>query len=167
MLWENKCKKVNLSSDRWFSLWWRANNCIFNTGHRISKTSLQQCVQFLSESSLHFAWVVDDAKCIVVTRDCVCVSLCLSAACPRYCLDPDVNWGSGMGCPLVVHYWADLQSMHVLRCYGNIRRTRNVSKYMLVLALCLVMLLLIYTDYLFRFFIVVSLFKYLSCLGQL
>ena len=25
---------------------------------------------------LHFAWVVDDAKCIVVTR--VCLSVCLS-----------------------------------------------------------------------------------------
>ena len=43
-----------------------------------------------------------------------------------------------MGCSLVVHYWADLQSVHGLRCYGNITRTRNVSEYMLVLALCLV-----------------------------
>jgi len=50
----------------------------------------------------------------------------------------DVTWGSGRGCPLVVHYWADLQSVHGLRCYGNIRRTRNVSEYMLVLAVCLV-----------------------------
>jgi len=40
--------------------------------------------------------------------------------------------------PLVVHYWADLQSVHGLRCYGNITRTRNVSEYMLVLALRLV-----------------------------
>jgi len=53
-------------------------------------------------------------------RLCVCVSVCLStAACPRYCTDPDVTWGSGRGCPLVVHYWADLQSVHGLRCYGN------------------------------------------------
>jgi len=37
-----------------------------------------------------------------------------------------------------VHYRADLQSGHGLRCYGNITRTRNVSEYMLVLALCLV-----------------------------
>jgi len=44
--------------------------------------------------SLHFAWVVDDAKCIVVTR--VGVSVCPSAtACPHYCTDPDVTWGSG------------------------------------------------------------------------
>ena len=43
-----------------------------------------------------------------------------------------------MGCPLVVHYWPDLQSVHGLRCYGNITRTQNVSEYMLVLALGLV-----------------------------
>jgi len=54
-------------------------------------------------------WVVDDPKSIVVTRVCLCV--CLSAAVRRhYCTDPDVTWGHGRGCPLVVHYWADLQS---------------------------------------------------------
>jgi len=69
---------------------------------------------------------------------CVCVCVCLSAAaCPHYYTDPDVNWGL-VGMPLVVHYWADLHSMHGLRCYGNITRTRNVSEYMLVLAVCLV-----------------------------
>jgi len=62
----------------------------------------------------------------VVTHVCVCVclSVCLSvAACLQYCTDPDVTWGSGRGCPLVVHYWADLQSVHGLHYYGN---TRNV-----------------------------------------
>ena len=55
-----------------------------------------------------------------------CVSVCLSAAvCPHYCTDPDVTWGRGRGYPLVVHYWADLQSVHGLRCYGNI--TANPS----------------------------------------
>jgi len=77
----------------------------------------------------------------VVTRVCVSVCLCL-CVCPRphahYCTDPDVTWRSGRGCPLVVHYWADLQLVHGLRCYGNITRTRNVSEYMLVLAICLV-----------------------------
>jgi len=34
---------------------------------------------------------------------------------------------------------ADLQSVIGLCCYGNITRTRNVSKYMLVLALSLVL----------------------------
>jgi len=33
-------------------------------------------------------------------------SVCLSAAiCPHYYMDPDVTWGHGRGCPLVVHYW--------------------------------------------------------------
>jgi len=50
--------------------------------------------------------------------------VCLSAVtCLHCCTDPDVTWGSGRGCPLVVHCWADLQSVHGLRCYGN---TRNV-----------------------------------------
>ena len=61
-------------------------------------------------------------------RLCVCVSVCLSvclyaAIRPHYCTDPDVTWGRGRGCPLVVHCWADLQSGHGLRCYGNITRT--------------------------------------------
>ena len=53
---------------------------------------------------------------------------------------PGCNSGSGRGCPLVVHCWADLQSVQGLRCYGNITRTRNVSEYVLVLALCLVVI---------------------------
>ena len=58
----------------------------------------------------------------------VCLSVCLSAAVrPHYCTDPDVAWGHGRGCPLVVHYWADLQSGHGLRCYGNITRTLVTS----------------------------------------
>ena len=70
---------------------------------------------------------------------CVCVCVCLSTAtCLHYCTDPDVTWGSGKGCPIVVHYWVDLQSVHGLRCCGNITRTQNVSEYMLVLFLCLV-----------------------------
>ena len=56
---------------------------------------------------------------------CVCLRVCQSAAaCPHYCTDRDVFWGSGRGCPLVVHCWANLQSVHGgLRCYGNITRT--------------------------------------------
>ena len=61
-------------------------------------------------------------------RLCVCLSVCLSAAVrPQYCTDPDVTSGHGRGCPLVVHYWADLQSGHLLRCYGNITRTLVTS----------------------------------------
>jgi len=58
---------------------------------------------------------------------CVCLSVCLSTAVfPHYCMDPDVTWGSGRGCP-IVHYWADLQSVHGLHFYGNITRTLVTS----------------------------------------
>jgi len=30
------------------------------------------------------------------------------------------NLGNGTGCPLVVHYFVDLQSVHRFRCYDNI-----------------------------------------------
>jgi len=58
-------------------------------------------------------------------RLCVCVCLCVSGCLSvRGCMptplhEPGCNLGSGRGCPLVVHYWADLQSVHGLRCYGN------------------------------------------------
>jgi len=59
---------------------------------------------------------------------CVCLSVCLSAVVrPHYCTDPDITWGHGRGCPLFVHYWADLQSGHGLRCCGNITRTLVTS----------------------------------------
>ena len=77
-------------------------------------------------SLLNFAWVVDDKMYCGNARLCVCL---YAAACPHYCTDPDVTWGSGRGCPgpLVVNYWADLQSVHGLRCYGNITRTLVTS----------------------------------------
>jgi len=54
--------------------------------------------------------------------------LCVSAAVrPHYGTDPDVTRRHGRGCPLVVHCWADLQSVHGLRCYGNITRTLVTS----------------------------------------
>jgi len=46
-------------------------------------------------------------------RLCVCVPVCPSAAaCLRHYTYPDVTCGSGRGCPLVVHYWAELQSRY-------------------------------------------------------
>jgi len=59
------------------------------------------------------------AKCILVTG--VCVSVCLSlAAFSHHCTDPDVTWRNGGGAPpLVMHCWADLQSVHGFRCYAN------------------------------------------------
>jgi len=71
-------------------------------------------------------------------RPCVCLSVC--SRMPTLLHGPGCNVGCGRGCPLVVHYWVDLQLVHRLRCYGNITRTRNVSECMLVVALCLVIM---------------------------
>ena len=68
---------------------------------------------------------------------CVCLSVCLSlSAFPQYCTDPDGSW-EWQGCHLVVHYWADLQSVHGFRCYDNIVPNTKCQQ-VLVLALCLV-----------------------------
>jgi len=61
-------------------------------------------------------------------RLCVSVYLFL-AAFPHYCTDPDVTWGNGGGCPPVVHYWADLQSMHGFNCYDNIHVRNLIALY--------------------------------------
>jgi len=54
--------------------------------------------------------------CRAYSHLCVCLSL---ATFLHYCMDPDVNWGNDKGFPLVVHCWADLQSVHGLCCYDN------------------------------------------------
>jgi len=67
-------------------------------------------------------------------------SVCLSlAAFPHYCTDPDVTCGNGRGCPLVVHYWAELQLVHGFHCYDNIAPNAKCQR-VLVLALWLVKL---------------------------
>jgi len=70
-------------------------------------------------------------------RPCIYVSVGLSlAAFTRYCTDPDVTWRNGMGCPLVVHYWADLQSVRGFRCYDNTAPNAKCQR-VLVLFVCL------------------------------
>jgi len=59
-------------------------------------------------------------------RLCVCLSL---AEFPHYCTDPDVTWGDGTGCPLVVHGWADLHSAHGFRFYDNIHVCKVIALY--------------------------------------
>jgi len=80
---------------------------------------LTYLVYYISRESLN------DAKGIVATAVCVSVCVCLSvwlflAACPHYCTGPDVTWGNGRGCLLVVQYWADLQLVHEFCWYDSI-----------------------------------------------
>jgi len=73
----------------------------------------------------------------------LCVSVCLSlAAFPHYYTGPDVTWGNGRGCPLVVHYLADLQSVQRFHCYDNIVRTQNVSEWLYSLYACFLLIML-------------------------
>jgi len=67
------------------------------------------------------------------------VSVRVSVPCriPTLLHGPGCNFGNGRGCPLVVHYRADLQSVHALRCYDNIAPNAKYQR-VLVLALCLV-----------------------------
>jgi len=71
------------------------------------------------------------------SRPSVCLLL---AAFPCYWTDPDVTWRNDSGCPLVVHYWVDLQSVHRFRCYDSTAPTTKCQR-VLVLALRLVALI--------------------------
>ena len=87
---------------------------------------------------LHFAWVVDDAQCILHghARLCVCLSVCLSlAACPYY-TDPDVTWrmvGMPSGCALLGGYAIGPRVSLLWQHSPNAKCQR-----VLVLSLCLV-----------------------------
>ena len=61
-------------------------------------------------------------------RLCVCVCASVPRRIPTILHRSRCNLGNRRECPLVVHYWADLQSVHGFRCYDNTARTRNVSE---------------------------------------
>ena len=108
---------------------------LFIHGMFQGRDGIGQQAQVVS-TPLHFAWGIAEAKSILVTA--VCVFVCLSlAAFPHYCTNPNVTRGNGRGCPLVVHYWTDLQSVRMFRCYDNIAPDMKCQR-VLVLALCLV-----------------------------
>ena len=55
---------------------------------------------------------------------CVCVSVCLCV-----CPSPHAHTTArARMCPLVVHYWADLQLVHGFRCYDNIAPNANCQR---------------------------------------
>jgi len=78
---------------------------------------------------------------IMVTTVCMSVPRRIPTL---YCTDPDVTLGNGIGWPLVVHSWVDLQSVHGFRCYDNIAPIAKCQR-VLVLDLCLVYCF--YTDH--------------------
>jgi len=88
---------------------------------------------------LHFTWGVAEAKCILVTA--VCVSVC-PVPHSHTTVRTGRKLGERQGCPLVVHYWADLQLVHGF-CCSEWNTVQNATcQGVLVLAECLVLLLL-------------------------
>jgi len=53
----------------------------------------------------------------------LCVYVSVPRRIPHHCTNPDVTVHS-RGRPLVVHCWADLQSLHGFRCYDDIERRK-------------------------------------------
>jgi len=76
----------------------------------------------------HLAWGIAEVKCIVVMAVCVSVYLSLETLL-HHCMDTAVTWANGRRCPLVVHYWADLQSLHGFRCFDNIHVCKLIALY--------------------------------------
>jgi len=85
-------------------------------------------------------------------RLCVYVSL---GAFQRYCTDPDVTWRNGNGCPLVLLYWADLQSVPWFCCYDNTQTRIVNAKCQLVLVLALWLVCFCHVFTFLTFFIII------------
>ena len=96
--------------------------------HDLDRVKVNQNVKYLvyfyisreSQTTRNILWSRHAHLCVCVSV-CLCVCLSVRGRMPTllHGPHPDVTWRSGRGCPLVVHYWADLQSVHGLRCYSN------------------------------------------------
>jgi len=79
--------------------------------------------------------------CVKHSRGKMYIVMCVCLSVPRHI--PTLlhgarcNLGEWQGCPLVVHYWVDLQSVPGFCCYDNIAPNMKCQR-VLVLALCLV-----------------------------
>jgi len=65
----------------------------------------------------------------------VCLSVCRCMP-TQYRTDPDVTCGNGRGCPLIVHYWSDLQSVHGFRCYDNTAPNAKCQRVLVLASAC-------------------------------
>jgi len=83
---------------------------------------------------VHFMRVVDD-ECILVACICVCLTVCCRTLTVLH--GPGCNLGGMVGCPLIAHYWADLQPVHRCLCYDKTAPNVKCQR-VIVLALRLV-----------------------------
>jgi len=105
---------------------------LFENKHDVHTTHAGRLITFSVRRSRGEMYIVHGRLCVSV---CVSVRLSLAAfPVPHYCTDPNATWGNGRGCPLVVHYRSDLQSVHGFRCYDNIASNAKCQR-VLVLAI--------------------------------
>ena len=120
-----KCKNTTISSPSHFS----AHIYCGQTVAHLSNCWALVIIYYISReswTSRNVLWSRHGRLCVYV-----CLSVCARPH-DHTIARTRMKLGGVVGMPLVVHYWADLQPVHELRCYGNITRTRNVSEYMLV-----------------------------------
>jgi len=80
--------------------------------------------------------VINDTKCILVTRVSLFVCLSVPRITPTLLHRPGCNLGNGRGCPLVVHYWVSANSAQVSLLWQHSPNAK--CQRVLVLTLCLV-----------------------------
>jgi len=89
-------------------------------------------------TSLYFVWVIDDTKCIYVTRVClsvslsvcVCVSVSVRLHMPTLLHGPGCNLGKWQEVPPSCALLGGFAIGARVRCYENIAWMRNVSEYL-------------------------------------
>jgi len=104
-------------SGLWFTTMWHV--CLI-----WSELSLSHCLSLVTLlhalSLLYFAWVVDDAKCVLVTH--ICLSVCLSVPCriPTLLHRSGCNLAEWYGVPssCALLGWSAINAQ--VRCYDNI-----------------------------------------------
>jgi len=101
---------------------------------------VQQCQLNPAQSLKDITFLVSRRQCeMYVGHACLCVCLSIPHCISTLLHGPGCSLANGSGCPVVVHDWADLQSVHGFRCYDSIARTWNVCECLYSLYAWLVM----------------------------
>ena len=130
--WSLGHSRPGVLSSHWkHQLWFGWNPGCFNVRGQCDNNSQASSGQFTHY--LYVCFLCNFARGEIYVGHghlCVCLCVCLSVPCriPTLMHGPGCNLGNGRGCRLVVHCWADLQSVHRFRCYGNIVPNANVSE---------------------------------------
>ena len=107
-------------SERWPAILTQEQQNVFRSGEAwvwLENTDATRKYPDSLLRSLRYCIWHGQAKCIVCLSVCVCVPCRMPTL--LHVMYHDVTWGNNRGCPLVVHYWTDLQSVRGFCWYGN------------------------------------------------